>query len=158
VRGGVYEDVLGLDVSVADALGVDVGNGSEQLVGVHFDEQVGNHLLHLQVLFHDAVRRVGNEIHHYVQVHLLGLVSVRVERLAHFHAVRVMQHLQNLQLTIFVALVLENLLDRDSFPGLGNRGLEHHAERSVSDNFLSVVSERLLQAEQKEGVSRAKGG
>jgi hypothetical protein len=44
---GVAENILRLDVSVTDALGMDVGDRSEQLVAVKLDNQVGHHLLHL---------------------------------------------------------------------------------------------------------------
>ena len=63
---GVDEDVLGFDVSVADALCVDVRNGAEQLVGVNLDEQVWDHLLHLQVLFHDTVGGIWDVVHHHI--------------------------------------------------------------------------------------------
>ena len=43
---GVDEDVLRLDVSVANALGVNVGDRAQQLVAVQLDEQVRHHLFH----------------------------------------------------------------------------------------------------------------
>ncbi len=129
---------------MADALGMDVSNRSEQLVRVKLDEQVGHHLLHLQVLLHDAVGRVRNEIHHNVQVDLVLLVTIRVEGLAHLHTVGVVQHLQNLQLSVLVALILEHLLDGDCLACLRDRGLKDDAERAISNDFLSVVSEALL--------------
>ena len=54
------------------------------------------------------------------------------------------QHLQNLQLAILVALVLEDLLDRHCFARLRNRRFEDHSKGAVADYLLSVVREALL--------------
>ena len=54
------------------------------------------------------------------------------------------KHTENLQLSVFIPLVLENFLDRYSFPCLCDCGLENDAERAVANNLLSVVSETLL--------------
>ena len=58
---------------MADAFGVDVGERAEHLVGVEFDEQDGHGLLHAVVVLHHAVHRLGDEVHHDVQVELLLL-------------------------------------------------------------------------------------
>jgi len=55
-----------------------------------------------------------------------------------------MQHLQDLQLTVLVALVLKNFLDRNRLTGFRNGGLEHHTKRAVSNDLFSVVRERLM--------------
>lgn len=64
---------------MADAFGMDIGDGAQQLVGVELHEQVWHHLLHLQVLFHYAVRSVWDEVHDDIQVHFFRLISVRVK-------------------------------------------------------------------------------
>jgi len=145
VARGIAQDVLRLDVSVANAFGVDVRDASEQLVRVKLDDECRNHLLHLQVLLHHSVGSVGNVVHHYVQVYLFRLVAIRVETLAHFHAVGVVQHLQDGQFSVLVPLVLEDLFDGDCLSGFSDGGLEHHTERTVADDFLSVVSHALLE-------------
>lgn len=141
---GVNEDILGLDISMADALSMDIGNGSKQLVGVDLDQQVWDHLLHLQVLFHDTVCGIWDVVHHHIKVNFLWLVSVGVKRLTHFDAVRVVKHLENLQLSVLVALVLEHLLDGHGLACLRNCCLEDDSERTVSDDLLRVVREALL--------------
>ena len=141
---GVDEDVLGLDVSVADALGVDVGDGAEELVGVELDEDGRHHLLHLEVLLHDAVDGLGDVVHDHVQVHFVRLLATCQEVLAHLDAVGVVQHFQNLQFSVLVALVLEHLLDGHGLARLSDRGLEHHAEGALTDDLLRVVGEALL--------------
>lgn len=85
---GVAENILRLDVSVTDSFGVDVGDGSQQLVAVEFDNQVGHHLLHLQVVLHDAVGRILDIVHNYVEVYFIRLITVSVKGLAHFDTVR----------------------------------------------------------------------
>ena len=144
MRRGVHEDVLGLDVSMADALCVDVRDSAEQLVRIELDQDVWDHLLHLEVLLHDSVDSVGNIVHDHIQIHLVGLVAISVERLPHFHVVRVVEHLQDRELSVLVPLVLEHFLDGDGLASLCNRGLEHHSEGAVANDFLRVVGEALL--------------
>ena len=95
-------------------------------------------------LLHHSVRCVRDIVHHYIQIHLVRLVSVSVERLPHLHAIRVMEHFQNGQLSVFVPLVLENLFDSHSFSSFCDGCLENHTKGSVSDNLLSVVGHTLL--------------
>lgn len=90
MSGGFNENVLGFDVSVANTQSVDVGDGSHHLIGVEFDQKRRHHLFHLQVLLHDPVDRIRYEVHDYIQVDLVGLVTISVERLSHLDAVRVM--------------------------------------------------------------------
>ena len=59
----VEEKVLGLDVPVADAVGVDVGEGAEQLVHVKLDEHHGDGLLLLAVLSRNLQRVTTMRLH-----------------------------------------------------------------------------------------------
>lgn len=113
------------------------------MVGVELDNERWNHLLHLKVLFHDSIGRVWDIIHDHVEVHLIWLVSVSIEALPHFHAVRVMQHLQDSQLPVFVSFVLENFLDGHSLTRFRNSCLKDNAKGSISDDFFSVVGHTL---------------
>jgi hypothetical protein len=83
-------------------------------------------------------------VHNNIQVDLIGLIAISVERLAHLDAVRVVEHLEDLQLAVLVALVLENFFDGNSFTSLGNCCFENDTERAISNNFFSVVSKGLL--------------
>ena len=140
----VYENVLGLDVSMADSFCVNVRNATEHLVWVKLYEQIWYHLFHLEVLFHYSIAGVGNVVHYHIQIDLLGFVSICVKRLPHFDAVRVVKHFQNLQFSILVSLVLEHFLDGHSLTGLCNCRLEYYSKGPIPDNFLSVVGETLL--------------
>jgi len=51
------------------------------------------------------------------------------------------EHFQDYEFTIFVALVLEDLFNCDGLASLSNNGLEYDSKRTVSDDLLSVVSE-----------------
>lgn len=136
----VTQNVLRLNVSMTDSLGVNVGNGSEKLITVEFDNQIWHHLLHLQIILHHSVSSVLNIIHHHVQVYLIWLLTIRVEGLAHLHTVRMVKHLQNLQFTVLVPFVLEHFLDSDCFACFCDRGLKHNTKRTISNNFFSVIS------------------
>lgn len=54
------------------------------------------------------------------------------------------EHLQDLQLSVLVALILEHLLDSDSLASFCNCGLENDAKGPISNDLLSVISEALL--------------
>ena len=120
----ITENVLWLDISVTNALGVNICNGSHQLVGIQLDNQVWDLLLHFEILFHYSIGSVGNEVHDYIKIDFLGLISIGVEALSHFDAVWVMEHLQNSKFTIFVSLVLEYLLDGNSLACFSNGSLK----------------------------------
>jgi len=90
---------------------MDISNGSHQLVRVKLHQERRDHLLDFQVTLHHFVQSVRNEIHDYIEVGLIRLLSVGVEVLSHLNAVRMMKHFQNLQLSVLIAFVLEDLLD-----------------------------------------------
>ena len=113
---------------MADALGVYVGDRAEQLVGVELDQEVRHHLLHLEVLLHHTVGCVWDVVHNNVQIDFVRLVSISVERLPHFDTVRVVQHFQDLELSVFVPFVLEYLLDGHCLSRLRNGCFEDDSE------------------------------
>lgn len=140
----VNQDVLWLNVTMTNAFGMNIGNRTQQLIGVKLDQKIRNHLLHFQILLHYTIGRIWNVVHDDVQINFIWFVPVCVERLAHLNAVGVMQHFENCQLAVLVALVLENLFNGHSFACFSNNGLEHHTERTITDNLLRVVCEALL--------------
>ena len=54
------------------------------------------------------------------------------------------EHLEDLKLSILVPLVLEDLLDGYCLARLRNSRFETHTEGAIADNFLSIISEALL--------------
>ena len=144
VRTSVDEDILRFDITMANSFSVNVCNRTQQLVRVNFNEQVGNHLLHFQILLHYAVSRIRDVIHNHVQIHLIFLVPARVEGLAHLDAVWVMQLTENLKLAILISLVLEHFFNGDRFPSFSDGGLEHDSKRTIANDFFSVIGEALL--------------
>lgn len=137
--GRIDQDILGLNVSVADADCVDVGDTPQQLVCVELNQERRNCLSHLEVLLHNSVYCLRNKVHHHVQIDLVRFLTRCVEGLSHLDAVRVFEHFQNLQLSVLVSLVLENLLDGNSFSCFCNCGFEDNSERSVANNFLGII-------------------
>ena len=143
VRLGIAKDVLGLDISMANTFGVNVGNGPHELIGIELNNERWDHLLHFEVLLHYSVGRVRDVVHDHIQVNFVWLVSIRVEALTHLHTVGMVQHLQNRQLSIFISLVLENFFNCNCLAGFRNRGLEHHSERPITNNFFGVIGHAL---------------
>ena len=128
MRVHVTQDVLWLDVSVANSLSVDVGNGPHKLVGVQFNNKVWHLLLHFMELLHYSVSSIWDIVHDHVQVNFIRLVSISVEALSHLNAVRVMQHFEDSKLSILVSFVLEHFLDSYGLTSFGNSSFEHHSE------------------------------
>jgi hypothetical protein len=69
----VQQQILRLDVSVADALRVDVGERAEKLIDVEFDLKNGHHRLHLVEIAGCAVYGLGYEFKHQVEIHFIFL-------------------------------------------------------------------------------------
>lgn len=120
---GVDKQVLGFDVSVADAESMQVGQGPEVLVDVQLDEQHGHGLLHLAVMLQNAVHGLRHVIHDDVQVYFVLLLALGVECMPQRDHIRVEELTHDLKLTVFVPLVLVDLLDSDDFTSLSNRCL-----------------------------------
>jgi hypothetical protein len=72
---GIKQQVLRLDVTVADAKCVDVGEGPAKLVHIQLDVENWYRLLGLLVLACDAVDGVGHKLHDEIEVKLLWLDS-----------------------------------------------------------------------------------
>mmetsp|Transcript_1132 Transcript_1132/g.3559 ORF Transcript_1132/g.3559 Transcript_1132/m.3559 type:complete len:217 (+) Transcript_1132:706-1356(+) len=136
MRVGIHEEVLGLDVAVAHAQGMDVGEGAEELVGVELDRGHGQGLLGLGVRPEDAVDRLGHVVHHEVEVRVVRLVPLRVEEVVQHRHVVVVQHLHDLQLAVLEPLVLQHLLDGDLLVAVGHRGHVHGAKGARADGAL----------------------
>lgn len=54
-----------------------------------------------------------------------------------------MQSLEDLEFTVLIAFVLENLLNGHRLPRFGYRGLEDDTEGAVPHDFLCVVGQTL---------------
>lgn len=105
-----------------------VGDGTDKLVSIDLDEDGRYHLLHLHVLFHDAVKGIRNKVHDDIQVDLVWFLTISVKELSHFNAVGMVQGLQYFELTVFVAFVLKDLLDGHCLPGLSDGCLKNDSE------------------------------
>ena len=111
----IHKQVLWLDIAMAVAKRVDVGERSEALVGVKFDEKDGHWLLHLVVVLQHAIDSLGDVVHHHIKVYFVLFVALRVECMLESDYVRVLEFFHDLQLAIFVPLILINLLDGHNF-------------------------------------------
>ena len=71
--GGVEEEVLGLDVAVADADGMDVHEGTEELVHIQLDLEHRHGLLELGIVPASAIDGLRDVFEHKVEVHFIFL-------------------------------------------------------------------------------------
>ena len=87
----VEEKVLGLDISVADALRVDVGKTAEELVHVQLDEGDGDSLLAFRILPGHLVDSLRDVLEDQVEVDLILLLAGRVKEVEQLDDVAVLQ-------------------------------------------------------------------
>lgn len=62
----------------------------------------------------------------------------------HLHTEGMMQHLEDLQLSVLVAFVLKHLLDGHDLASLCYLSLEHNSERAISNDLLGIIGQTLL--------------
>ena len=71
---------------MADAHAVDVADGSQKLIRIHFDIDVWYVLLLFHVVFHNFVKGVGDVVHHNIKVHFIILIAVCIKEMSHADA------------------------------------------------------------------------
>mmetsp|Transcript_8606 Transcript_8606/g.23343 ORF Transcript_8606/g.23343 Transcript_8606/m.23343 type:complete len:211 (-) Transcript_8606:297-929(-) len=161
----VNQEILRLDVPVADTLAVDVRQRPQHLVHVELDQENRHALVRPNVVLIDLVHGIRHVLQHQVQVQIVRVSMVRagrrlvggglgrsrwgrghgrrptggVETVFQLHYVWMIQLPDNLQLTVLEPPVLEHLLYRHNFIGLNAPGLEHHAKRPVPYHFDRLV-------------------
>ena len=139
MAAGVDEDVLRLDIPVANANRFEINESSEHFVSIQLHQHWRNHLLHLEIVLHNFVNGIRNVIHDYVEVHFTIAVSVGVEGLPHFDIVGLVELFEDLEFSVFVPRVLEDLLDGDWLSSFSHASLEHNPEGAVADDLLRIV-------------------
>lgn len=72
---GIKQEILRLDVAVADALRVNVRQGAEELVGVELHLNHGHGSLHFVEVARRAVDGLGDIFENQVEVHFILLLS-----------------------------------------------------------------------------------
>ena len=110
VCGCVDEQVLGLDIPMADPLLVDVVQGAAHLVHVQLHKHRGHALPALRIVLADAVHCLWHILQHQVLPDLV-LLRGHVEAVLQAHHIGMAEHLHDLQLPVLVPLVLQHLLD-----------------------------------------------
>ena len=75
---GVDQQILRLDVAMAHAKRVNISKRAAELVRVKLHVQRGELLLGLRILARDAVNGPRDEIHHEVEVRLIGLAHRQI--------------------------------------------------------------------------------
>lgn len=138
--GRLNKQVLRLDITMAVAESVDIGEGAEGLVCIELDQDYRHLLLHLVVVLEDAIDSFWHIVHHNIQIDLILLVTLSVERMLQLNDIGVRQLLHDLQFTILVALVLVNLLDSDLLTVRAlSRRLENDAKGAIADHSVRIV-------------------
>lgn len=137
----VDQQVLWLNISMTYTQGMNIGKCSKSLVSVKFDKNHWHLLLHFIVMLKDSEHCLGHVVHDYVQINLIWLVTLSIESMLERDDIGVIKFLHYLQFSILVPFILIHLLDGYLFTILVHSRLEHHTERPVTYNTVSVVSE-----------------
>ncbi len=61
---------------MADPKSMYVSYGTHQLVSIELDQDVWNHLFHLEIVLHDLIDCLGGIVHHYIQVDFIWLFKL----------------------------------------------------------------------------------
>jgi hypothetical protein len=69
----IDQEILRLDVSVANSEGVDVSESAVALVGVKFDEQDLYWLLHFIIVLEHSVDCLRDIVHYHIEIDLIFL-------------------------------------------------------------------------------------
>ena len=96
-------------------------------------------MLHFQILLHHFIEGIWNVVHNNIEVDLVRLIAISIERLLHFYTVRMAEHFKDSQLSIFVSLILKYLLNCNRFPSFSDSSLIDDSKRSIANNLFSIV-------------------
>lgn len=85
----LYENVGGLDVPVTDALLVDLRQCLARLPHLEFDQEQRQLRFVASLHLEDSLQCFGHEVHHDVQLDLIGTVASGLEGMSHAYYLRV---------------------------------------------------------------------
>lgn len=147
MRLGVDQDVSWLDISVTYATVPEVGDSSQQLKSIDLDEDIWKTVAFAfmkvsghsrQVLWHILHKQVKVDILFAPFFVILLLLSKMV--MQQLHNVWMIEILDDVQLTIFVVIILQDFLDSNLLACLLQGTVAHHSEGSLAnDPYINVV-------------------
>lgn len=118
-----YQQVLRLDVSVTHTdAAVNVSEGAADLIRVQLHVHKGHSLIHAIVVLGNTIHSLGHVLQNQVQIKLIFIGSGK-EAVLQSYNVGVVQQAHDLQLSVLVPFVLENLFDGHSLTSLDAFGL-----------------------------------
>lgn len=128
----IHQDVLRLDVPMRDGQHEEVVQSSEDLIGIYLDQDGIDFSL-----LDDLVQIIGEVIHNDVEVLVISLIGE--ETVLHDEVVGVVQHFQDLVLTILIFFILEHLLYCYLFASGSIDAEVDYSEGSLSCDSLHLV-------------------
>ncbi len=140
----ITQYILRFNISMTNSFSMNVCNWSHQLIRVQFNNQIRNHLFHFQILFHHSICGIRNVVHYNIQINFIWFISISIEALSHFNTVRMVQHFQNREFSIFVSFILKYFFDSYCFSRFSNCCFENYSKRSISYYFFCIICHTLL--------------
>ena len=124
----IHQQILRLDVSVADTESVDVADGAEELVGVELHQYHRHQLFLLLVKLNDSRHSLRNVLHDYIEVDLLGAAALLIKCVLQRNHIRVVQLAHYVEFPILIPLIMVQFLDGHLLLGLINNRLKNDAK------------------------------
>ena len=122
---------------------MNISQGFKSLVSIELHQNYRHILLHFVVVFEDAEDRLWNIVHYHVEVNLIRLITLSIKCMFQRYHIWMDKLFHDLELTIFIALVLIHLFNSNLLIIFINCCLKNYTEAAIANNSIGVVGEAL---------------
>ena len=122
---------------------MNISQGFKSLVSIELHQNYRHILLHFVVVFEDAEDRLWNIVHYHVEVNLIRLITLSIKCMFQRYHIWMDKLFHDLELTIFIALVLIHLFNSNLLIIFIDRCLKNYTEAAIANNSIGVVGEAL---------------
>ena len=122
---------------------MNISQGFKSLVSIELHQNYGHILLHFVVVFEDAEDRLWNIVHYHVEVNLIRLITLSIKCMFQRYHIWMDKLFHDLELTIFIALVLIHLFNSNLLIIFIDRCLKNYTEAAIANNSIGVVGKAL---------------
>ena len=122
---------------------MNISQGFKSLVSIELHQNYRHILLHFVVVFEDAEDRLWNIVHYHVEVNLIRLITLSIKCMFQRYHIWMDKLFHDLELSIFIALVLIHLFNSNLLIIFIDRCLKNYTEAAIANNSIGVVGEAL---------------
>lgn len=138
----VQEQILRLDVTMADADRVNVRERAEKLIHVKLDLEDWHWLFELDIMSAGAIYGLGDKLEDEIEVYFVFLFTIRIKEGSEFDDVWMADETHDLELTVLETFVLEYFLDCYLLLFLGHvekASGEDDAKGAIANDFTVCI-------------------